>query len=106
MAGQAAGEAPSPLHIRTGIPLPWLDHASMSVPSGLVTCCEVTGEEVRAIGSTPVRRSGQVPVRRARSAAYRDAMAIQPRRRRCAERCDAVEAPPGRKYTTAGDATP
>src|SRR3954453_11962568 len=91
MAGQAAGEAPSPLHISTGVPLPWLDHASMSVPSGLVTCCEVIGEEVRAIESTPVRRSEQVPVRRARSAAYCDAMPIQPGRRRCADRCDAVD---------------
>ena len=61
MAGQAEGEAPNPLHSRTGMPLPRVDQALMSVPSELVTCCEVNGEEVRAIEYTPHRRSGTDP---------------------------------------------
>src|SRR5687768_6455158 len=90
MAGQAEGEAPKPLHSRTGIPLPGVDQALMSVPSALVTCCEVNGEDVRAMSPLPTGDQGSVPMRRARSATYFEAKAVPPVAARCADRCDAV----------------
>ena len=100
MAGQAEGEAPNPLHSRTGIPLPWVDQALMSVPSGLVTCCEVNGEEVRAMSPLPTGDQASIPMRRARSATYYEAKAVPPVVARCADRCDAVDSESARTSPT------